>query len=351
MRKARIMALLATLLLLCLPLFAVAEFSFSMTPSREVDGVTYHARPPADTTSILLIGYDQYNRGEDQALHGYSSGGQADFLLLIVLDHRADAVRLLQIDRDTMTKVRVTDAAGRQHDRSSLQICLAHAYGDTREKNNANTVLAVETLLGIEDRDDGAGIDYYIAMDISGVSRLTELLGGVTVTISDDLTALDPAMAPGATLTLNGKQAEIFCRARMGLDDPTNSARMARQRQFMSAAAERLKTLLKDDTAFAATLLDGMGVLYDRSADVSDNPFSFAGSTAGTPVVQSDGNWLMTSGTKQEITAALARAAEYTMRDAETLPGVHSIDATGYVRFDADDGAALGWALEVFYKK
>lgn len=348
--KKRFMLLMLALIALIPLLPAAAESPFTFLPTRVYDGVTYEARPPADITSILLIGYDHYAEGEDQALHGYSGGGQADLLLLVVLDHRADEIRMLQIDRDAMTRVRVTDANGMQHDRSSLQICLAHAYGDTREKNNANTVLAVETLLGIEGAGDGAAIDYYIAMDISGISRLNDLMGGVTVTVGEDMTALDPEMRQGARLTLTGEQAEIFCRARMGLGDQKNTSRMARQRQYMSAAGEKLRLLLREDAGFAARLLDGMGVIYDRSVAPDADPFSFAGESAGTPNSDAQGYWLMTSGTKKEITAAMALAAGYEAREPETLPGTHSLDSSGYIRFDVEGDAALQWALSAFYR-
>ena len=174
MRRLRrtLAAVLATLILCSVNCQAMASGFTGFLPVRTYEGRTYEARPSGETTTILLIGYDHEANGHETELHGYSGGGQADFLLLVVLDHRYDQIHLLQIDRDTVSRVRVTDAFGRQHDRSALQICLAHAYGNTREKNNANTVLAVETLLGIEAPDDGVQIDWYMAMDISGISRL-----------------------------------------------------------------------------------------------------------------------------------------------------------------------------------
>lgn len=343
--------LLLVCLLMCMAYVTAAETAFSLLPTREYGGVTYEARPPAETSTILLIGYDHNNDGQAVELHGYSGGGQADLLLLVVLDHKADMVRLLQIDRDTIAQVRVTDVMGQQHTRNNLQICLAHAYGDTRERNNANTVLAVETLLGIADTDDGAGIDYYIAMDISGIGRLNDLLGGVTVTLEDNLTAIDPQMQKGSTLTLTGEQAEIFCRARRGLETPTNAARMGRQRQYMIAAAEQLKTMLKEDPGFAEKLLNEMGVVYDRTGQISEDPFTFADQTAGIPSGETQGKWLMTSGSKQEITAAIALAATYSVNDVETLPGEYSVDnVTGYIRYDVENGAALSWALGALYR-
>lgn len=328
---------------------ALGDVGFGFLPERTYDGQRYQARSPSETTTILLIGYDHQSDGDVVELHGYSSGGQADFLLLVVLDHRTKEIRMLQIDRDTMAQVRVTDSNGNQHTRSSLQICLAHAYGDTREKNNANTVLAVETLLGIADPDDGAQIDWYVAMDISGISRLNDLLGGVTVTIESDLTEIDPSMTKGSVITLSGSQAEKFCRGRYGVDDQTNASRMVRQRQYISAAGVSLKNLIRSDANAGATLLDDMGIIYVRESSV-DGAFGSARSTRQTPSGEVDGKYLMTNAMKKTIVNEMARAVQYEMRDAETLPGNHSIGSDGFIRYDIEEDAAIRWALDVFYR-
>ena len=340
--------LLAFLLLLCFAQGAQAEFGFGFSPVRTYEGQRYEARPPAETTNVLFIGYDHNQQGMETELHGYSNGGQADFLLLVVLDHEADEIRMLQIDRDTITKVRVTDPNGYEHDRSNLQICLSHAYGNTREKNNANTVLAVETLLGIEGADDGAQIDWYVAMDISGIARLNDLMGGVTLTMQTDMTDIDPAMTAGATLTLTGKQAERFCRGRYGVGDQTNASRMLRQQQYIAAASQKLMRLLRQDINEGVRLLDGMGLLHDATVRVA-GPFDFSDPVAGTPAGDAQGHYLMTNAMRATIISDLSRAAIYKLGEIETLPGVHSLGSDGYIRFDMQQDAALRWALDVLY--
>lgn len=342
---ARILAVLLAVLLV--PASGYARASSGFLPTREHDGVCYEARPPAELTTILLIGYDHQAYGMEEELHGYSGGGQADFLMLVVMDHQQEQVRLLQIDRDTMTGVKVTDYKGNQRSARLLQICLAHAYGDTREKNNANTVWSVENLLGIAEKNDGAQVDWYMAMDISGISRLNDLLGGVTVTITDDMTAFDPAMAAGATLRLTGKQAEIFCRSRYGVGDQTNASRMQRQRLYMTAAGQQLAALIREDAGFASQLLNGMGVIHDSAVD-SDNPF--ARTDGGTPSGNAQGKYLMSSETVSGIVNVLSRAIYYEVLPVETLSGVHTRGTDGYIRFEPEEGAALEWALSVFYR-
>ncbi|MBE5797262.1 MAG: hypothetical protein E7327_07785 [Clostridiales bacterium] len=338
--------LLALMLLTC-GSTAVAQSGSGFLPVREYEGAVYEARPPADLTTVLLIGYDHRAEGQEEELHGYSRGGQADFLMLLVADHENQVIRTLQFDRDTITGVKVTDFKGRQLEPRNIQICLAHAYGNTREKNNANTIWSVENLMGIAARKDGAQIDWYVAMDISGISRLNDLLGGVTVTIPDDMTAFDPQMKKGATLKLTGAQAEIFCRGRRGIGNQTNASRMERQRMYMDAAGERLTAEIRKDAGFASELLTGMGVIYDAAVD-SSNPF--ARQDAGTPTGEADGRYLMSSETVSGIVNLISRTIGYTRLPTEIIPGRHVLADDGYIHFIPDEGAPLAWSIATFYR-
>lgn len=345
MKRKGLMAALITALLMVILLPTAASAGRAV---RTFEGKEWEARSESATTSILLIGYDHYSRGSIEELHGYSNGGQADFLLLVVLDHRADTIRMLQIDRDAMTSVRTMDEQGVQHGPFKLQICLAHAYGDTREKNNANTVLAVEELLGIAGEDDGAAIDMYIAMDISGISRINDLIGGVTVTLLDDLSSVDPAMKKGATLTLNGKQAEAYVRGRREVGDQTNASRMQRQRQYLEAARKQLIACVKKNPTFAMQLLEEMGLIRDR---VGDGTGAFVEKDGGTSTGDSGGKYLMSNKSRNSIISELLKAIDYRIMATETLPGEHSLGSNGYIRYDVEENAGLRWALEVFYSE
>ena len=50
----------------------------------------------------------------------------------------------------------------------------------------------------------GEFIDFYVAMNMDGISELNDLAGGVTVTLEDDFSSIDPAMTKGTTLPLHG---------------------------------------------------------------------------------------------------------------------------------------------------
>ena len=212
----------------------------------EVDGVTY--RKKSRLTTILVMGVDH----DTQDSYEYRKAGQADFLRLVVLDDADKTVQQLQIDRDTITPVTVLGLLGDRYEPVTQQICLGYAFGDGRQTSCEVTVEAVENLLG------GQEIDQYLAMGLDGISTLNDLAGGVTVTLEDDFSAIDPAMTKGTTLTLQGEQAETYVRSRRSIGVGTNEARMARQESYIRQLSVQLDEKLQKDQNFAVDAYDAL---------------------------------------------------------------------------------------------
>lgn len=322
----------------------------SFMPTRDYQGITYEGRSSNNLTTVLLIGYDHKDNGElIPNQEGYIYGGQSDFLLLLAIDHDRKQVRPLQINRDTITDVKFYSKKGAYYGTRRMQVCLSHAYGDTQEVNNRNAIWAVENLLGIAGEKDGAQIDWYLSMDITGIDRLNDLLGGVTVPINDDFSYYDPTMIQGTTMTLNGAQAQIYCRQRYYIGMQSNEARMERQHIYMKAATEKLAALLRDDSDYAMTLLNGMGLIFDNT-QAADDEFDFTSVFGGgTPVTDTPTHYLMTNRSLQSIVSTLMRAMEYEVCDVELLPGEHRIGTSGHMEYIMEEGAGLKWALDTLY--
>lgn len=319
-------------------------------PTRDYQGITYEGRSSNNLTTVLLIGYDHKDNGElIPNQEGYIYGGQSDFLLLLAIDHDRKQVRPLQINRDTITDVKFYSKKGAYYGTRRMQVCLSHAYGDTQEVNNRNAIWAVENLLGIAGEKDGAQIDWYLSMDITGIDRLNDLLGGVTVPINDDFSYYDPTMIQGTTMTLNGAQAQIYCRQRYYIGMQSNEARMERQHIYMKAATEKLAALLRDDSDYAMTLLNGMGLIFDNT-QAADDEFDFTSVFGGgTPVTDTPTHYLMTNRSLQSIVSTLMRAMEYEVCDVELLLGEHRIGTSGHMEYIMEEDAGLKWALDTLY--
>lgn len=214
------------------------------------DGQEYPMKPHLQT--VLLIGTDALEAYEEktEGVKPFYNYHQADFLTLVVLDTDNNTAEILQLNRDTMTDVPWLDVLGEYGGTEFKQLCLAYNYGDGGMKSCRNTVSAVSGLLF------DAPIDHYIQIPMTAIGVLNDLVGGVPVTIEEDLTAIDPAFTEGAAVWLDGVQAEKFVRARMALENDTNLARMKRQRQYLDSFQKRAREAFNSDSEFMVKLME-----------------------------------------------------------------------------------------------
>lgn len=215
--------------------------------------------------TFLFVGTD--NSGSGNSDPEDFRGPMADFLLLMVLDHTKNTIGYLQIDRNTVTDVDELDARGEVIDTRELQICTAHWYGRNPEMCAENTVNAVKSYLG-----DLENIDGYFVINMDDIGRLNHTVGGVEVTIEDDMDAADATLAKGKTLVLDDEQAEHFLRARTNVEGSKNAERMKRQRQYMTSFFEKVKEKTMENPKFGIDLWD---MLKDVSvSNMNGNDFS-----------------------------------------------------------------------------
>ncbi len=184
--------------------------------------------------SILLIGIDKSDDESLQIEDKYRNNRLNDFILLVVIDNEAKTYTGIQINRDTMVDVRAINDRNEEIGTVFGQIALAHTYGTGGKESCMNVVKTVSNFLY------GVDIRHYASFTMEAVPVLNDMVGGVTVTCLDDFTYAYPEMTNGATVTLKGEQALTYIRARYQMTEPTNIARMERQRQYLTAFHEKL---------------------------------------------------------------------------------------------------------------
>lgn len=191
-------------------------------------------------TSVLLIGVDKQNISSNASqIHG--KNGQADVLLLVVIDTETGELNAIPISRDTMIDIDMYSSGGQYLGVEKNQICLSYAYGDGREKSCENTVDSVSRLLY------GMPINSYIAIDIDSIKVLNDTIGGVTVTVDEDTKLYDMFIKKGESATLKGAYALRYIRARDKSSIDANNVRMARQKKYMSAFFKTVVQKTKQD--------------------------------------------------------------------------------------------------------
>ena len=234
----------------------------------------YELRDNLET--VLLIGLDKFEDGTEN--NSYNNDRQSDFLLLGVFDHTNKTLSAIHINRDTMADVPVLSVNGSVVDQEYQQLAFAYTYGSGGHDSCRNTRNAVSALLY------DLPIDHYVAVTMDAVAVLNDTVGGVTVTIPEDMTAVDPAMVLGEEVTLTGEQALAFVRARQQLEDSSNLNRMERQRTYLQALSKQLVDAYNRDPDFWT---DASLQLYDKV--ITDYSLPTLQSTANTVSVYQPG--------------------------------------------------------------
>ena len=257
-----------------------------------IDGDVYDLKK--DLKAVLVMGVD----------HPTPSEECAEMLMLLVLDHEDKLIRWLHINRDTL----VTSDTG-----TANTLDAAMSMAEDSKARNLERVDQVGQLLG------GVEIGYYITLDFSRVGELNDRIGGIAVTVQDDFSAYDPAMVPGASLTLSAEQISLFLNDEIAVGDGSELSRMNRQREFVLSLFNRLRTLIRDDSDTVMGILDEMdGIMF-------------------------------TNFYTAQMLNEFARAYSYGVPDVELLQGVYVTDDGGNEYFQADATAARTWALDAFY--
>ncbi|MYL34372.1 transcriptional regulator LytR [Pontibacillus yanchengensis] len=162
--------------------------------------------------NILLMGVDE--REDDQ--------GRSDALMVLSMKPGKDQMNLVSIPRDTRTTI-----AG---DGRVTKINHAYAYGGTEMSINT-----VEDFLDID-------LDYYVKLNMEGLSELVDAVGGIEVTNHLEWTDTGH-YKKGYTyekgnIHLNGPQTMGFVRMRY--QDPNNDfGRNERQRTVIQALIDK----------------------------------------------------------------------------------------------------------------
>lgn len=272
-----------------------------------VDGVDYF--PRQDITVLMVLGIDKF--GEMESSGYYRNDGDADMIMLLVLDETEKKCDILTLNRDTMVNMSVLGVRGEQAGTAYGQLALAYTYGSGLDDSCENMKQTVSTFLL------GAEIDYYISMSMDAIPLLNDAVGGVTVEVTDDFSALDPSIGMG-TVTLRGQQAINFVRTRKDLGDQLNMSRLERHKAYMSGFLNALK-----DTRQNA--LSDIVTAYREAAP-----------------------YIVTNCSTNTVTMLMERFSDYSLGEIYA-PSGENILGQEYYEYHADEKDVTALALKLFF--
>ena len=312
-RRSLIMAALYVVILIVVVLFGVLwhdeepeavygslDGRFTSDISLEYNGITKHYREN-EITNYLIIGIDR----DDLDITDFQAGGQADFLLVLSVDRKNREITPVMIDRDAMTDVPTYGVFGNPAGTRTMQICLAQAFSGSGVSGSRNTAKAVSTLLG------GIKIDRYVLMDLDGIVALNDAVGGVTVTLEDDFTMMDPAMQKGATVLLQGIRVGILLGGTVA---------QLHQKTYIASLLSTILYRMEEDDGFIDYVYGAL-----------------------------EGH--MESDTLESVLLNDVRSYKrYGWNELVMLPGSHNIGEDGFAEFWIDEQAAMDIVVDIWFE-
>lgn len=279
------------------------------------NGKTYQYKD--NLMNILCLGIDSRDGIAKEKTPG--KAGQADCVILAVLDDEAKTIQLINISRDSMVPVHVYATDGSFVEDRTEQLALQYAYGNGRDWSCQLMEERVSELLY------GLPIHGYCALSMNSIASLNDAVGGVTVTVPEELAELKPKLfTAGETITLKGNRANEFVRARAvnSPDVASNNKRIARQKAYAVAFINQLKQGMKEDMTLPVKLYQ----------------------TAEKQMV-----------TSLSLDQAVYLCTEY-MNCSFDTDNIYTIDGTvtmgeKYAEFNVDDDALYQLILDVFYEE
>ena len=227
-------------------------------------------------SNYLFMGID--TRDAVDTYQTQEDAGQADAIFLVSLDRAEEKMKVLFIPRDTMTKI------------------------------------AVSNLL------DGLPIQGYCAMNIDGISAITDYVGGVEITVPDNsLEEVNPDFKEGAVVTLTGENAEQFVRYRDTGKSQSALVRQERQKTYLQAFLQKAQQEASKDAGFITGL-------YESIQEYT---------------VTNMGN---------DIFARLLTASQNGIADSQTVPG-EGTQGQNFDEYHVDEEKLKDMIISMFYDK
>ncbi|MFJ9540358.1 LCP family protein [Streptomyces sp. NPDC101225] len=198
-------------------------------------GASASASPlPTGSLNILVLGSDSRSGKENKALGGGdSSGARSDTAMVVHIDAGRRKATVVSIPRDTL----VTRPSCPLKSGGSTAVAYGSMFNSAYSVGGA--VCAVKTVESITD----VRMDHYVEIDFSGFARLVDALGGVTVTLDQDIDDDDSHLhIKAGTRRLDGTQALALARTRHGIGDGSDLGRIGLQQKLVKALLEQISS-------------------------------------------------------------------------------------------------------------
>jgi anionic cell wall polymer biosynthesis LytR-Cps2A-Psr (LCP) family protein len=156
-------------------------------------------------------------------------------------------------------------------------------------------------------------------MNMDAIAIVNDAVGGVTLTVTDDFSEVDPSITRGE-ITLTGEQAWRYVQTRKDVGNQLNLARMERQKQYVTALMEQLHSVEEDSGTFLVEV-------YEQIAP-----------------------YIVTDCSVNVVTGLLQRCSDYELKEILSTEG-RNIRGEEHYEFYVDENKLDDLILRLFYAR
>lgn len=267
-----------------------------------------------DIRTFLFMGIDK-NTDVKEMEEG-TKGGQADALFLAVLNPHKESIQIVGINRNAMADIDVYDDQGMYVTTTTAQIAVQHGFGNGMEESCEYQVKAVSKLFY------QLPLHGYAAVNMSAIPTINDAVGGVDVTVLEELTKADHTLVQGADVHLVGESAFWYVKYRDPSEFGSADKRLERQKQYLNALIAAAKQAAKKDITVAVSLYQAISAQMVTNISLDEVIYL----------------------------APLAVNYQFDTENFYMLPG-ESVMGEQFEEFYVDEDALYEMILEIFYEE
>ncbi len=200
--------------------------------------------------TFLFMGIDKDSDAKEVA-EG-TDGGQADAMFLAAVNPKDRTVKVIGLNRNTMADVDIYNEEGAYVNTVKAQIAVQHGFGNGMEESCDYQCKAVSRLFY------GLPIHGYAAINMAAIPALNDAVGGVDVTVQEDLSIKDPLLVEGAQVHLEGKSAFWYVKYRDTNQFGSADGRLERQKQYLAGFMQAAKKTVKEDISVVTRIYSAL---------------------------------------------------------------------------------------------
>ncbi|MCM1538740.1 MAG: LCP family protein [bacterium] len=204
-----------------------------------------------DTINLLFLGIDHAGGLVRDTDYSEWDAGQADAVFVLSLNPTDKTMKIVAIPRNSMVNLNIYGADGEVSEQIKNQICLQYGYAGGGKNGLAEMKRVVSELLY------QLPIHGVTAIGYDAIATINDAVGGVDVEVLEDI-IYDPQMQKGNVIHLTGEQAYLYLQYRDVTAVGSPTARLLRQKQYLSAFVGAAKGKLRNDPMIVSELYQAL---------------------------------------------------------------------------------------------